>query len=227
MFYAFRKKNRHESGQGLLEVIIAIGITIAGIVATLALILSTLFVSNVSQVEIIATNLAREGIEVTRSIRDGNWLKVDSAIPNATWNMNLADAGGLDYTAIPTFDATTGIWSLDFTPDTLNDDATVLWVDSNGQYNQFPGAGTGSYRQLGQYHRLLTLLPICWDAAHNEKIALEGETCDRYDGPVTLGGDPDPNYSQVGIEVTSKIQWSDHGKTHDVTLVEKMYNWKT
>lgn len=211
--------NHHIKGQGLLEVIVAIGIITASTVTTVALIINTMIVSNISQQQIIAINLAREGVEIVREIRDTNWLQVDAGIPNARWNAGLAEEDNKDYTAIPTFSQETGLWSVNFTADGFTNEATTLWIDNNGFYNQFQDSVPGSYNILRQYQRLLTLLPICRDSDENEEIAPDGQNCDYFGNP----GD----FIQVGVEVHSNVQWTEHGKIHTTQLVDTLFDWKT
>lgn len=72
-------------GQGLLEAVIALGIIITGVVAALTLAIANLSGSVASETRIAAANLAREGVEVARNIRDSNW------IAGTSWDANLDD----------------------------------------------------------------------------------------------------------------------------------------
>jgi len=65
---------RASKGQTLIETIVAIGLLTTGVVGGLSLAIYTLGASDVTIKQIIATNLAREGIEVIRQRRDTNWL---------------------------------------------------------------------------------------------------------------------------------------------------------
>ena len=69
------KKIKKINGQSLVETIVAVGIMIVGITAVLTLAVISLSVSGVSKQNIIALNLAREGIEITRAVRDTHWLR--------------------------------------------------------------------------------------------------------------------------------------------------------
>ncbi|MBI4281523.1 hypothetical protein HY625_01740 [Candidatus Uhrbacteria bacterium] len=74
-----------ENGQGLLEAVIALGIIITGVIAALTLAIANLSGSVASETRIVGANLAREGVEVARNIRDSNW------IAGASWDASLAD----------------------------------------------------------------------------------------------------------------------------------------
>ena len=81
------RSNHH--GQGLLEAIIAIGIILTATIASLTLIVSSIEASRGVRERLIASNLAREGIEAVRAVRDSNWLAdrdwtIGWAVPNTT-----------------------------------------------------------------------------------------------------------------------------------------------
>jgi len=92
--------------QNLLEMMIAIGVIMVTVFGTISLIISTITASRISQNRIEATNLAREGIEAVRSIRDSNWLKRSQNVKNLAgtifaWDENLS-AGNWYAVFIPT-----------------------------------------------------------------------------------------------------------------------------
>src|SRR3989344_240563 len=71
--------SKFQSGQTLMETIIAIFILLTALVGGISLAFSTLASTNLDQQKIIATNLAREGLDVARMMRDSNWLAADGA----------------------------------------------------------------------------------------------------------------------------------------------------
>lgn len=73
-----------QRGQGLLEATIALGIIITGVVAALTLGIANLSAGVTSESRIVAANLAREGVEVVRNIRDTNWTRGNA------WDADLA-----------------------------------------------------------------------------------------------------------------------------------------
>lgn len=80
----------YKSGAGftLLESLIAIAIFTVGISAALSVIVSSLNVGARAKNQIIASNLAEEGIEVVRNIRDRNWMAGNP------WYANIDNTGG-------------------------------------------------------------------------------------------------------------------------------------
>jgi hypothetical protein len=71
------KRLNLQSGQTLIETIIAIFVLTTALVSSLALVIYVLSNSGLNQNQIIATNLAREGVEIMRKRRDSNWLADD------------------------------------------------------------------------------------------------------------------------------------------------------
>ena len=66
-----------EAGQTLIETLLATFILTTSLVAGLSVAIYALTASAVSKNQIIATNLAREGIEAIRMMRDSNWLAAE------------------------------------------------------------------------------------------------------------------------------------------------------
>ncbi|MBI4363229.1 MAG: prepilin-type N-terminal cleavage/methylation domain-containing protein [Candidatus Doudnabacteria bacterium] len=83
-----------QSGQTLIETIVAIFVLTLALSGGVALAIYALSNSARSFSQIVATNLAREGIEVARAMRDSNWLASD-AKGNPPWDLTAcADIGG-------------------------------------------------------------------------------------------------------------------------------------
>ncbi len=70
---------RDQTGQTLIETIVAIFILVTALTTGLGLAIYALTTSRTTQAEIIASNLAREGVDVVRMMRDSNWLAGDAA----------------------------------------------------------------------------------------------------------------------------------------------------
>jgi hypothetical protein len=72
-------------GETIAETMIALTILAMGITMTSTLMANSLRNVNVSKTRIVAVNIAREGIEAMRNIRDTNWLKF-SGKRRMCWN---------------------------------------------------------------------------------------------------------------------------------------------
>src|SRR4030042_4162482 len=66
-------RKSYESGQSLVEAMIALGVAVIVIVALVNLSLISLRSSTVAQNQLTAKNLANQGLEVVRSLRDQDW----------------------------------------------------------------------------------------------------------------------------------------------------------
>lgn len=203
----FKKRN----GQGLLELIVAIGIIIAGVVATLTLVISSIQAGRKSADKIIASNLAREGIEIVRNIRDSNWITTGS-----NWDDGLIS--GTDPTAIPIIDNTNAT-SLDFTPSNFGavcvggkPDCTKIYKsDSYYIQRSDPSNLSETY-----FYRLLYLNPICQDSSGTEQILNKTSTDNCPTG-----------YEKVGIRVISEIHWPNSSGKNVVEVEDRLYNWRS
>jgi type II secretory pathway pseudopilin PulG len=147
--------NTHRTGQSMVEAVFAIGILLIVTSAVLGLTTSNISGSQSAEFQIIANNLAREGIEVVRSMRDANWLS------GQQWNQGLSDSGGVSNRARVEFNEAQNTWSLNFN---YVDDS--LYISPNGVYSH---QETGSTKS--SYARFIDLNNICADGSGNERIA--------------------------------------------------------
>ena len=95
-------ENKYQNGFTLLETIVAVGLITVGLISALALISSSLFYVSSIEDRLIAANLAGEGIEIVRNIRDNNWLQ--NPTDPTKWNLNLSNGDyQASYNSIPLF----------------------------------------------------------------------------------------------------------------------------
>ena len=147
------KNNIHsQTGQGLLEAVFAIGILLMVAGAILALATSNLVGQKASEFQVRANNLAREGIEVVRSIRDGNWLA------GSDWDEGINSGPS----ARAMFNEADSSWVLDFEPLTAE---TVLWLNLATGVHSHDNAGRRTV-----FRRILELSSICLDSNGAESI---------------------------------------------------------
>ncbi len=191
---------RNQFGQGLLETVISLGIITSGLIGMLSLTVSNQTAGGEASDRLVATYLAREGVEAARQMRDSNWL---NRLP---WDQGLES--GVDYTAALLWDSATNARTLDFTPADLTHAYTRLWR-AGGLYFQStqatpPGAALTSYR------RLLRLDEICRD----KTVATGGSAC-------SAGLNP-----KIGIRAQSTVEWDAKGNTHQLVMEERLFNWR-
>jgi type II secretory pathway pseudopilin PulG len=89
MFLHSKPKTQNPStplGQTLVEVIVAIGIIIIVLVAVFTLAGTTIRMGTISRQKLQAVNLAQEGIEAIRNIRDSNWIQIQKGKSGVSWD---------------------------------------------------------------------------------------------------------------------------------------------
>lgn len=204
---------RDRRGQSLIEAIVALGIISTAISSALSLAVSSLSAEKDSGAAVTAGNLAREGIEVVRMIRDSNWLAGNA------WDAGLTSgiSGSYDYTAVPTIDtASSGVnWALDFTPNAVADNTARVYLCTLstcsgmlGLFRQTSAAMPAGYMASG-FSRLITLNPICKDG-----------TVTTAPAGCTSGND------KIGLRVTVRMAWSVSGRAHTLNVEERLYDWR-
>lgn len=199
------EKPKNIIGQGLLEVIVALGIITSGIIGMLSLALSNQNSSGEAAARLVAVNLAREALEVARGRRDGNWLSAQN------WDAGLGS--GLDYTAALFFDADNNAWGLNFTPDDFTHDFTKVWrqrdvVDPNiAILRQAEFVIIPDNVEATPYRRLLTLDPICETGI----IISSGSSCPGV---------------KIGLRAQASVSWDFKGRQRNVVLEERIFDWR-
>lgn len=85
----------NQKGSALMEVLISIFIITMGLTGSAMLIIKAIHINSINSDRIIAINLAREGVEAVRNIRDTNWLTWSANIREC-WNfLNDTDEDGI------------------------------------------------------------------------------------------------------------------------------------
>lgn len=81
----------NKQGLTLIGVLVAITLLVASIIAIANLYVRTTRVASASRERFIATNLAREGLELVQMQRDTNWLQIRAGTPNIEWTSKICD----------------------------------------------------------------------------------------------------------------------------------------
>lgn len=197
--------------QGLLELIVALGVITTGVIGTVTLTTSSLASSTDTMNRVTATYLASEGIEAVRLTRDSNWLSgcpdPETAATCVNWDTGLAAPFGVT-TAIPEFDPRTYAWNIYFNSFVLGDAETQLYADRNS-----PGLWYQNRRPAGSrntalfFWRLLKFNNICADGT------VQDDAC------------ADTN-EKIGLAVESTVRWQEQGRDQSVSVAERLYNWR-
>lgn len=189
------KKN---SGQSMMEMVFSIGLLITSISAIIALNASNINSQKQSEFLIVANNLAREGIEVVRHLRDSNLLS------EGDWDDGLKTAGAYR----PVFDPKDNTWSL----------VPFSSTDTGRLY--LTGIGAYSYVETNNfatpYFRRLDLQFICLDISENPGKGTEiiKDECDNS------------NEKKIGLKIRSVVTWTEKDRPHQVMIEDLLYDWK-
>lgn len=184
-----------------MEVIVALGIILLILVNIAALILINIFSQKNTELRVIGANLAREGIEIVRNLRDS-----EREVGKAGENVFISDEA--NHFFAPEFDIDKiPFWRL--TVVTGIDEAPVYLdlVDSVYTYRS-----SAVNAELTPFKRLVTIDYICAD----ETKCTDG-ICKDEESQCT---------STIGYRVTSQVRWREGSKDIDYILVDYLYDWK-
>ena len=206
-----------QKGNTIIEAVLAVLIISIALVGLLSRSGSNLLFSRDSNSRSIASNLAREGVEAVRNIRDTNWL-VGCQDPTSDdldicrhshdgilspTNFNTTDKYNTFLVEFPVV----GEVALDFLTSSYSfetcqtDNLCRLYLNSDGIYTH---SSTGNEATV--FLRLNKVYPLC---------DLEGTLC-------LTANDP----TMVGVKVVSQVKWPFKSDYHEVVLEEYLYDWR-
>jgi hypothetical protein len=217
-----KKTGSDRRGVSLLEAMVALLVLMVGIVGGMVLMISTTMAARISHDQLMAANLAREGVEIVRSIRDSNWLKIEAGELNSgvsyKWDDGLYEPSNHWYGAYPHMDDTTKIWSLVYT--NVADGADIWKVRLDGRdftdgglFNQYAVVPASPEISTSKYTRKIFTYPICSDGTTETVLSADGQVC----GAVKI---------KVGVQVTAVVKWYDNNQTRTTSVEARLYNWK-
>jgi Tfp pilus assembly protein PilV len=203
---------RSAKGQTLIELLIAMTVIMIGLTAAAALVISNIRLQEISADRVIATNLAREGIEMAKAQRDSNWLA------GGAFNAGMSVGSGVtsDYSAIPSVGSSGVFGGFDFTPNNIDTDTNYTKIvrsttaASLGMYIQGFESGAPVVGTSTPFLRLLQFGPICADG---KIIGVNGTDCTGH-GLI------------AGVHVTSTVKWTKRGTARQSVIVDDLYDWR-
>lgn len=206
-------------GFSLIEAMVSISILLIGVIGVVSLGIVMVTQACLTNSQVIATQLGREGIEVVRSIRDSNWLVTEDG-GVSVWNTSLES--GADYAAVGEWDSTLNTWTIDFSAIDFGDcgtgfDCTRVYQrnDAPFEYAQFV-ADPGAQWAPTRFQRLIKLLPICRSTA-NELT----ETVLTTNGTICAA-----DQQNVGLDVQVELRWKEKTIDKSSLVEEYIYDWK-
>ncbi len=209
----FRIKNIHNKtkGETLVEVLISV-VVLTTVLTSAFLVLSRAVKANIDvKNRIIAINIAREGIEAVRNIRDSNWLRFSGDRRNKWLCVNGET---------PCEEMATGFYTIEFKSedqdspeefiltDVANTSALNLDIESYKYYQDFRlyiDKDTGRYT----YETVENSPTIFY-----RQIELEVD-----DNVETPGGD------RKKLKVISRVGWMEEGQSKEVVLETHLYDF--
>jgi len=125
---------KKQYGFTVLEIIVVIFIVSLSLVGILALATYNIKISNFNKNELIASQLAQEGLELVRNQRDKNWLDGND------WKLGAGAGSNSDIYQDGTYaiDYRNGIINVD----SINSSGAVLKINSEGFYEHVTGTNT-------------------------------------------------------------------------------------
>ncbi len=214
------------AGFTILEMLLALSVLSVGIMATFTLSLANLNTAKDNYQRILAANLAREGVEIVRNIRDTNWLKMEKNLADCdedglnptpcTWDYGLdIEIANVDYLNSNLMSPNSSVTNVEEC--FAETEQCRLKLAANNMYDHDQNSVESSFA------RLVLLQAICFDT---EQTAANS----YFDGPVDISTDLDCSdedfKNKVGVRVTSQVYWEAAGQGHTVELIEDLYNWR-
>ncbi|NQU82779.1 MAG: type II secretion system protein [Parcubacteria group bacterium] len=157
-----------QKGFTIVELLVAITVMAVSIVAVYGLIPASIKISVTNTNKYIATQLAREGIEIVRNIRDSNWLEqMESS--TALWDEGLTNCVlgcEVNYTTPSIQDPVLPAYGV----------GRYLRIDANGFYNYTVGTVTKFKRKVAitvTGDGLRTIVTVTWSSEYPDVVIEE------------------------------------------------------
>ncbi|MFA6919173.1 MAG: hypothetical protein WC244_03645 [Patescibacteria group bacterium] len=216
----FVQKIKLQKGQGLMELIVAIGVITVGLFSVWSLFFANFAGEQEAETRMVASNLAREGLEVVKNIRDSNWLAVENNATTIsgslwTWDNGFATPG---YYVLGQLFSTSSSYVGSTTLISITDPsapATKLYINKDRFYDHDP-AGSPA-----MFSRFITVKDICCASANN--FTCDNSTVDfkSLDTPCSSG------QIKIGVDVASEVRWqSNNNQSRKVILENQLFNWR-
>lgn len=196
-------------GTTLIELMAAMFVLTVVLLSALAFAVSNVKNEVMGVTRLKTTNLAREGAEIARAIRDSNWLAGETwdkgLFPNGSWQTHACAILGETDIKNATFDFTA---DQNCTQPLTGDVYRMYYKTDTGFFYQKAGGAEVGSEIVPSAFRKITLDFICVD--NNSETS-----CDNM-------GQEDA----IGVKVTTEVSSLVHGRPVVNSVVEKLYNWR-
>jgi len=202
-FHNYNKisKKVYRSGFTVLETLVAVSVLLVGVVGPISLIVQALSSTSFSRNHIVAYNLAQEGIELMRAVRDDMALCTALGAADFT-NLGSLTPGYFKFDALLSTTISCGGTNMNV-PKPIQSIASTCDtpLHINGGVYTYTGGTVTAFSRC-----VLVCSPP--DAA-----------------PCLAASDSDiPGADQ--IEIISKVSWEERGVLKNILLRDRLYNWK-
>lgn len=214
MLQKYSKLFKEPRGESLIEVITAIFVLVVGSSVATSIIVTSTQSNSFNRDNLIALNLAIEGVEAIRTIRDNNWLRFSFDKENC-WNIlpkvSSCDPG--DPKKIEAGNYTAGLdasyaWNLNNKKDSKLDLDPSRLESSKDFQLKLQARGTSPDKQN----------------IYNDVAGDKGYTKDSpFYRMITIGYDGKANDK---MNVASTVQWLFQGRKHEITINDKLLNYQ-
>lgn len=203
-------------GETLVEVIIAVFVVSLGSAIAASLIVTSFQANTLSRDNLIAMNLAGEGIEAVRGVRDTNWLKYGFDKDNC-WNVLPSESG----CSLTSNKITAGYYTVEL-------DQNLVWQMT--KVNPQIALNLGSSSALNNDLYKLKILSrnevpffshylLDYPASVNYEELEENPQYGRFYRMIEiLNIIPDAGGTPVSMEVKSSVQWKTQGRVNTASL---------
>jgi type II secretory pathway pseudopilin PulG len=194
-------------GSTLIELMTAIFVLAVALVGALALTTSNVRNQGLGVSRLLAVNLAREGIEVARNLRDTNWLAErawDLYLPNAVGEGRLFACGVLS-NASASLEANQN-------PFVISDPTCSIATAT--ETFQVYRSGKGGYYQINSSG---DPVPNVYRTIRFDSLCIVNNVEQKCENA---------QQQKIGVAVSAKVTWEYGGRNREVELAEKLYNWR-
>ena len=196
---------RNAVGFTLLETVVALSVILAAVVGPVSLITRGLFNFSLSKNQVIAANLAQEGLELARLVRENN-VACDEANGPPEWKWNRDPRGGM------MTHLRVGVDANDFRDSVECGDAAI----------PFPHLSSSCSERLRFEPNMLL--------SNGGTYGYQGSQETIFSRCVDISVPPDNPTAGIPaadqMDVASTVNWDERGNPRSAVVRERLYNWR-